>query len=407
MYQQYDRAVQGVIDYLVANGYSRTPKKEFRRATRDFRHYLSRSKLAYSPTVTVQWLSEQEHKVSRNRFLSCRRALALVDQVTTHGYVKYARFSYGITRTKYKSTAYFADYLESYLQRRKEDGCAHSTLQMDRNACSRFLLFLSTCGITTFAQLTPQTAKAYCVQAEHSTIEGKNAYICRCRGFVRFLASKGVVPEALEFAFPVDKASRVTIVKTLSPEQLAAIEAYRKRARSPSELRTAAMVLLALRLGLRSVDICNLLLSDIRWSSATIAITQRKTGRPLTLPFPATVGNALSEYILKGRPDCGSPQVFIALKHPYRRLDSSSVCYKSSTAILGVKESPKDIRGLHVARKTYASELLKANTPVPLIAQALGHLNETRVDEYLATDNRRMRECAIGLTGIEPKGVLR
>lgn len=407
MYEQYDRAVHGVLDFLVANGYSRTPKKDFRRWTRDFRDHLATSNLAYSRATAYEWLSNLEHRVPRSRFLGCRRALALVEQVLTYGYVKHTRFLYGITRTRYQVPESFNDYLESYLQRRREDGCAHSTLQMDRIACTRFLLFLEARGITRFAQLTPEVAKAYSVQEQHRTVEGKNAYIRRAKGFVRFLASNDVVPETLEYTFPVDKARRVAIVKTLSAEQIAAIDAYRKNARSPSELRNAAMALIALRLGLRSVDICNLRLPDIQWSSATISIEQRKTGRPLSLPFPAAVGNAVSEYILKGRPECDSPYVFITLKRPYRRLNCTSRCYRSSIAILGEKEAGTDTRGLHIVRKTYASELLKANTPVSLIAQALGHADETTVDEYLATDGRRMRACAIGLAGIEPTGALR
>jgi len=255
------------------------------------------------------------------------------------------------------------------------------------------------------AQFTPELAKAYSVQEKHRTSEGKNAYIRRVKGFVRFLASKGVVPETLENAFPVDKATRVTIAKTLSTEQIATIDMYRKQARSASQLRNAAMVLVALRLGLRSVDIYSLKLADIQWSSSTVSIKQQKTRKPLTLPLPALVGNALSTYILEGRPDCDSPYVFITLKRPYQRLRCRSGCYRSSIVIMGKKKAHTDTRGLHIARKTYASELLKANTSVPLIAQALGHTNETRVDEYLATDNRRMRMCAVGLAGIQPTGI--
>lgn len=407
MYEQYDEAVQGVLDYFKANGFSKTPKKDFRRATREFRDYLSRSSSGYSTAAADKWLSSLEPCVPWTRFLASRRAIALVEQVLRYGYVKETQFSYGVNRHKYQVPACFYGDLESYLQRRREDGCAHSTLQMDRNACSRFLLFLKAQGVTNMAQFTPELAKAYSVQEKHSSVEGKNAYIRRVKGFVRFLASKGVVPELLENAFPVDKATRVTIVKTLSAEQITTIDTYRKQACSASQLRNAAMVLVALRLGLRSVDIYSLKLANIQWSSATVSIKQRKTGKPLTLPLPAIVGNALSAYILEGRPDCGSPYVFITLKRPYQRLRCRSACYRSSVIIIGKKKEHTDTRGLHIARKTYASELLKANTSVPLIAQALGHTNETCVDEYLATDDRRMRMCAVGLVGIQPTGIFR
>ena len=277
---------------------------------------------------------------------------------------------------------------------------------MDAIACTRFLLFLQTKNITNVAFITPEIVKDYHTQAEHRTVEGKNAYIRRIRGFIRFLATRSLVPETLEFAFPTEKASRVSIVTTLSGEQVDAIRTFSERSSSPSELRSAAMTMLALRLGLRSVDICNLCLSDISWKSRTISIVQQKTGAPLTLPFPVEVGKLLARYILEGRPKCDVPNVFITLKHPYTGL-SASRCYRSTLAILGRKKSAADVRGLHIARRTFASDLLAAGNPVPMISSTLGHADESTVDEYLATDGHRMRECAIGLVGIELTGALR
>lgn len=65
------------------------------------------------------------------------------------------------------------------------------------------------------------------------------------------------------------------------------------------------------------------------------------------------------------------------------------------------------MRGLHVARRTFASHLLAAGNPVSTISSTLGHADESTVDEYLATDSYRMRQCAIGLGGIELKEALR
>lgn len=309
-------------------------------------------------------------------------------------------------RAKYEVPECFRHLLDSYLTRRKEEGCQRSTLEMDRIACTRFLLFLQSRQVVDPVELDPTILKAYHNQTKHRTVEGKNAYIRRVRGFVRYLASLDFVPATLELSLSTEKATRVSIVKTLSQEQINTITKYTRASRSPSQLRSTAMALLALRMGLRSVDICNLRLSDISWESATISIVQRKTGEPLTLPLPVEVGNALSRYMLEGRPKCDVSNVFITLKHPYTSL-SSTACYHSAIAILGKKESEFEVRGLHIARKTYASRLLEAENPVPMISAALGHVDDSTVDEYLATDHKRMRQCAIGLAGIAPSGALR
>jgi site-specific recombinase XerD len=406
MCQQYDKAVQTVLDYLVEQGFSRTARKDFRQAVREFKRYLEEGPFEYSHTLAQAWVDALKPSLLRRKFLSFRRSLALVDDAARNGILTNVQFFYDDAPVKYRVPDCYRHLLDAYIARRKQEGNQSSTLQMDAIACTRFLLFLQSRNITNVAFITPEIVKAYHMQARHRTVEGKNAYIYRIRGFVRFLAARNLVPETLEFAFPTEKASRVSIVTTLSGEQVDAIRTFSESSSSPSELRSAAMTMLALRMGLRSVDICNLCLSDISWKSATISIIQQKTGTPLTLPFPVEVGNLLARYILEGRPICDVTNVFVTLKRPYTGLSSCS-CYRSTLAILGRKKSAADVRGLHIARRTFASHLLVAGNPVSMISSTLGHADESTVDEYLATDGHRMRQCAIGLVGIELTGALR
>lgn len=406
MNKQYDKAVRTILDYLVEHGFSRTVHKKFRRDTKELKEYLESGHLEYSHVHAQAWLNILKPGIPRWRFLSFRRSIALIDNVTRHGSINKTRFTYDDAPFKYRAPACYRQILDAYIRRRKQEGKQSSTLQMDSIACSRFLLFLQSRNVTNVTCITPEIIKAYHTQVRHRTVEGKNAYIYRIKWFVRFLEEMKLVPETLEFAFTTEKARRVSLVTTLTREQVAAIRTYGERSSSPLELRSAAMTMLALRMGFRSIDICNLCLSDISWKSSTISIVQQKTGTPLTLPFPVEVGNLIAGYILEGRPTCDVPNVFITLKHPYSGL-SSSCCYKSTLAILGGKKSMADVRGLHVVRRTFASHLLAAGIPVSMISSTLGHTNESSVDKYLATDGHRMRQCAIGLAGIELKGGLR
>ena len=401
MCQQYEKAVEIVLDYLVKQGYSAAPRSQFRQASREFRRYLETVSLGYSYVVAQAWLEAVKPGLPRHRFLGFRRSVALVDEAVRNGSVTNTRFSYDDGRTTSRVPECYRQLLAAYIERRKQEGCQRSTLYMASNACTRFLLFLQSRNITEVALISPAVVKDYLAQAEHRTVEGKNAYIYVARRFVRFLAEKKSVSETLEFAFATEKAPRRSIVTTLSAKQLDSIRLFAERSRTPAELRSAAMTMLALRMGLRSIDICNLRLSEISWESRTISIVQKKTGAPLTLPFPVEVGNLLARYITEGRPDCDEPNVFITLRHPYTRLDSPRCCYDSSLAVLGKKTTEAEVRGLHVARRTFASRLLRAGNAVSTISATLGHTSEDVVDEYLATDEERMRQCAIGLSGIE------
>lgn len=399
MYQQYDQAVQTILDYFKQQDFSRTPRKDFQRASCEFKKYLQYQKAEYSPELAKAWLGICKHISPTWKFLTLRRAVALVEEAMRTGTGTTVAFRYD-RKPALQVPACYESLLDSYLLERRRDGNQPSTLCMDAHACVRFLVFLEGQGITNLHGLGPQTIKDYHAQARHGTAAGKNAYTCRIRGFVRFLARKKLVPDTLEFAFTSDKAAHVGIVTSLSADQVDTVREYCSASSAPSELRNAAMALLVLRMGFRSIDVCNLRLSDISWNDRTIAIIQQKTGVPLTLPFPVDVGNMLARYINEGRPECIVPTVFVSLYHPYRKLNSSR-CYRASVAILGEKASPNDIRGMHLLRRTFASRLLEAGNAVSIIASALGHTQEETVDKYLVTDGQRMRQCSIGLDGIE------
>jgi integrase len=95
--------------------------------------------------------------------------------------------------------------------------------------------------------------------------------------------------------------------------------------------RTKAIVLLAMRLGLRDSDICNLTFQSVDWSNDKITLIQTKTGEPLVLPLVPEVGNAVMDYILEERPreNDRSPYIFLRKQAPFTKLTSVySICSK-------------------------------------------------------------------------------
>ena len=69
----------------------------------------------------------------------------------------------------------------------------------------------------------------------------------------------------------------------------------------PIGQRDYAILLLLARLGLRAGEIVGLTLDDIDWQAGSILITG-KLGNSTVLPLPADVGEAISSYLLNGRP---------------------------------------------------------------------------------------------------------
>jgi integrase len=224
---------------------------------------------------------------------------------------------------------------------------------------------------------------------------------------IRIVASH--VRSFLEFAeggerllplVPSRCARNKPIIPILSDQEYAAL----KRALDGPEisLRDKAIILLALRTGLRSVDIAGMRLSDIDWVGDTIAVSQSKTRRPFRLPLTADVGNALSAYILTERPQAAVPYVFLRSLGPHRPLSGHSACYalvRKAFAHAGIRVGTER-KGLHVFRHSVASRMLSRGVPLTTIASVLGHANKASTGVYLATDEVRMRECGLPLAGL-------
>lgn len=88
-------------------------------------------------------------------------------------------------------------------------------------------------------------------------------------------------------------------------------------------LRIRAMMRLALRLGVRDIDICSLRFSQIDWKNDQIVLEQEKTGVTLCLPLLEDVGNAIMVYIVNERPETGRDYPFIFVRKQVPLKDSS------------------------------------------------------------------------------------
>ncbi|MBW8383652.1 MAG: tyrosine-type recombinase/integrase [Youngiibacter sp.] len=164
--------------------------------------------------------------------------------------------------------------------------------------------------------------------------------------------------------------------------------------------RNRAIILLALKLGLRDIDICTLRFSSIDWNQDCLRIPQKKTDEPLFLPLLTEVGNAIMEYILEERPqsDDGYPYVFRRKQAPYRKIGSAyRVCsnFMERNVIHPVNGASKDV---HVFRYTLVNRLLRAKVPHQVITDTLGHRSKESDKPYLSMEADMLRLCALDLS---------
>jgi len=172
---------------------------------------------------------------------------------------------------------------------------------------------------------------------------------------------------------------------------------------SPKGKRDYAILLLATKLGLRASDICELKFENINWERNVITINQKKTGKALELPLLPEIGNAIIAYLKHGRPVSKESRYFLQKVSPYNRIHTTDLgnMIRKYITLAGINCSNRR-HGPHAFRHSFASALLKAKAPLPVISEALGHKSMDSTMFYLRIDINSLRKCALEVPPVPP-----
>ena len=230
------------------------------------------------------------------------------------------------------------------------------------------------------------------------------------RKLYRYLTEAGLSAESYEelLSFRVMRGSR--LLPALPKNEVMMILDVINR-NTPTGKRDYAILLLAVVTGLRSVDIIRLKLRDIDWKNGEIKLAQAKTGKSLALPLTKDVGEAIQEYILRGRQQTTSDEVFLRMHPPYRGFaDTVGIgnMYDIYRRQAGLSRKAYDGKGFHALRRSLGTNMVTASIPVTTVAQILGHEDIDSTGRYISLDTAHLKECALDFYGIAPrsKGVM-
>jgi len=214
------------------------------------------------------------------------------------------------------------------------------------------------------------------------------------RMYLRYLSSKGACPAHLVNAIVSPRRWRLsTLPRYISSEEVERVIASCDTS-TTAGVRDRAVLLLLARLGLRSGDVSQLLLSHIDWKNAQIHVSG-KSRRPAMLPLPQDVGDALLLYIGTVRPRVESGHVFVRLIAPFTPFTSSSSVSRIVFRALvraGV-ESP-GCGGGHLFRHSLATHLLRSGGSLDAIGALLRHESVETTRIYAKTDVPMLQEVA-------------
>ncbi len=281
------------------------------------------------------------------------------------------------------------EYFQNFLKSLRLQGLKDSTVKEYYYCCVKILHSFSLHEVYDLSKI--QSQDIYDVFTE-SNDKANISRTLKC--FLRYLFKSGTLIHDFSIFVPsVRKSKPIPSVYTKEEtEQLLSsvnIEGNTGK-------RDYAIILLALRLGIRSGDITNLLLSDIDFQSSTIEFIQGKTGVLQRLEFIPEVKEAIRLYLFKSRPETSCTNLFISIRPPFRPLTVMAVtslitrCMKRSSIAAGSRK-----RGGHALRMTLASELVSEKVPYEVVRKILGHEDTKSMKHYVKFDVEMLRSCAL------------
>ena len=170
---------------------------------------------------------------------------------------------------------------------------------------------------------------------------------------------------------------------------------------APADLRDRAILAVLSTYGVRGVQIRRLRLDALDWEQNSIRFPAAKGGRPIPQHLSAKVGNRIAEYLLKGRPSCSCPEVFLSTREPAAPLTCSaqlSSILRKRIKQAGI-ELPQGVsHGSHGFRHAFASRMY-GRVPFKDIVDMLGHRDPSSTLIYGKVDVGALAKAALPWPG--------
>ena len=272
------------------------------------------------------------------------------------------------------------------------------SLQARMTEIALFLDVLRQRNVTSYDQIQPADVTAFVSSRSHYTARTISRSVSDIRQFLRFLLMRRMIKKDLSVVLPKVRVPRDATIPSVWDDGLVTRLLEVVDRSSPRGKRDYAILLLACRLGLRLSDIRTLTLDALRWDDGVIEIGQQKTGAAYRLPLIEEVGEALIDYLKCGRPHSDHREVFLLARSPFGPFSRDNHLYYIVShwrELAGIQFRSRQHAGLHSLRHTLATQLLKNETPIHVIAEILGHASVNSTLIYAKADVEALRQAAL------------
>lgn len=285
--------------------------------------------------------------------------------------------------------AVFGSQLNDYLAFMRRSGNRESTINVRRVYSTQFLCSLESQGLASLSELQPNHIYDAFISAS-----SKEAFCEKIPWFLNYLYREHILDK--NYSTLVPKYATPQILPTVYTDK--EIECLLNSVDQLTSMgkRDYAILTIAIRLGIRASDICNLSFKDIHYKTQTIEVTQIKTGTLLVLPLLPEIKTALDCYLLEKKTSNGSQYIFLRNYAPFLPLSRSAIWSITTKYfnLAGVNTTAKK-HGPHSLRSSFASSLIRENVPYSVIQKILGHEDPNSTKHYARIDIEHLRIYAL------------
>ncbi|MCK9192119.1 MAG: tyrosine-type recombinase/integrase [Sphaerochaetaceae bacterium] len=332
---------------------------------------------------------------------SAQRAIQMLKEVISTGNVIKKNYTFMNQLSTYY-TSILDDYTEDCYT---VQHLASVTVVAKCSAIKDFMITLENHKITDISKITIEEIEGYLLDITHRQAPSSiYANMGRLKGFIKYLVEKAIILPVILLKWPKIKppAKNANLIEIFTPEVLKVLLASIDRANSCGK-RLYAMTLLSLTTGMRGGEVCNIEFEDIDWRESSLMFTHEKSGKKSISKIQPAAGNAIVDYIVKGRPKSDKPFIFLQKDNSssnFKKMENSNYSKQLSRQIelCGLKIDKLQSTGSHALRHAFASMLLRENTELPVISEILGHSNTSTTAGYTKIDIDHLRECALDIT---------
>lgn len=358
--------------------------------------FLKERNLVYNEESKKQYLEFQTDKKSRQQYLY---SVHCIDAIEGLEYLKLNQKCSRVVNNRYEIVIsdYNQDILNKYKLEISEYNSKKTTSEKIK-LTKDIMRFFENEGISDYSKLNSTIIRKYIEYYMELKYSKKKRYNWALKMFLVFLYDNNYTETNFSYLLDKIKPQKTQTISTVwTQEELQKI-INNLKCNTPIKKRNKAIVLIAIRLGIRFSDIKNLEFSNIDWKENTLTFVQEKTKVEIKLPLLEDVGLAIIDYIKNGRPKTNSKNIFVTHDEYATKLSHSSnineylmETYESA----GIDYLSKERLGIHTFRHTLASNMLKAGIPQQIISSTLCHVNSESDKTYLKIDIDSLKTCCL------------